>query len=137
MPSFGVHAGTPTEIRDARGPHNLTMGADDKGEELRTLAPGVFAGGGGAPVFSPYGQFAALLLDSVVRVPAVGGPNPGRLLGLYRCSDTAFARWWSTALGIVERMEAVPQDRFWGSLQRGKFIEALRIATISACAVES
>ena len=73
--------------RDARGTHTLLLGADDKGIELHTLAPNVFIGGGGAPVLVTYGQFASLLLDSVARLPEVGGPASGKRLGTHRCSD--------------------------------------------------
>ena len=60
------------EQRDARGVHDLVYGADDHGDKLISLAPGVFAGGGGLPVTSGYGQFASLLLKALARVAAVG-----------------------------------------------------------------
>ena len=56
MPAFESHPGSPTDERDARGDHDLIFGADEEGELLRTLAPGVFSAGGGAgPITSTYG----------------------------------------------------------------------------------
>ena len=121
---FG-NAGADDE-RDARGTHTLLLGADDKGIELHTLAPNVFIGGGGAPVLVTYGQFASLLLDSVARLPEVGGPASGKRLGTHRCSDTTLARWWSTALAVVSRLDEAQQLELWSAKQRGAFVLALR-----------
>ena len=41
MPGFEPHAGSPDVERDARGDHDLLFGADEEGEILRTLAPGL------------------------------------------------------------------------------------------------
>ena len=77
MPAFQVYAGTATEQRDARGPHDLVFGPDEEADQLNTLAPGIFAGGGGHPVMCAYGQFASLLLTSAVRLTDAGAPRLG------------------------------------------------------------
>ena len=103
MPAFQVFSGTVSEQRDARGPHNLVFGADEEGDKLATLAPGVFAGGGAAPVMSSCGQFASLLLKALARIPAVGGPAAGKTLRSHRTSDQYLRRLWNTALAILAR----------------------------------
>ena len=91
MPEFQAFPGTVVEIRDARGPHTLVFGADEEGEALRTLAPGVFAGGGGAPVMCTFGQFVSVILEALARLPLAGGPAAGKFLGSHRCT-TIFLR---------------------------------------------
>ena len=94
MPTFQVFGGTVEDQRDARGPHPLVFGADDHGDRLATLAPGVFAGGGATPVMSSFGQFASLVLKALARLPAVGGPAAGKTLRSHRTSDQYLRRVW-------------------------------------------
>ena len=76
MPAFQVQAGgTAVEQCDARGPHSLVFGPNDRSDGLQFLAPLVFTGGGAAPVTGGLGQFASLLLDSVARLSQAGAPN--------------------------------------------------------------
>ena len=67
MPGFEPHAGSPDVERDARGDHDLLFGADEEGEILRTLAPGIFSAGGGAgPITSTYGQFVSIMYEALI-----------------------------------------------------------------------
>ena len=91
MPEVQVFTDTVLEIRDALGPHPLVFGADEEGEALRTLAPGVFAGGGGTPVMCSFGQFTSVILEALARLPLAGGPAAGKFLGSHRCT-TIFLR---------------------------------------------
>ena len=109
------------EQRDARGAHDLVYGADDQGDKLLSLAPGVFAGGGAAPVSSSYGQFASLILKSVARIPTVGGPAAGKTLRSHRASDQYLRRVWDTTLAILAKQTAEYQAEFWSPAQRGVF----------------
>ena len=136
MPDF-VHAtGLITEQRDSRGVHDLVFGADEKGEELRTLAPQVFLGGGGTPVHAAYGQFASLVIDALVRVPETGGPAPHKMFGPHRCSAQALRRWWATALAVLGRRSVAEQMIFWAPKQRGAFIECLSALRAEATTAE-
>ena len=67
MPGFEPHAGSPDVERDARGDHDLLFGADEEGEILRTLAPGIFSARGGAgPITSTYGQFVSIMYEALI-----------------------------------------------------------------------
>ena len=82
MPDYEAHAGTPVEVRDARGDHDLVFGADEEGEILRTLAPGIFSAGGGAgPITSTYGQFVSILYEALI-IGAVYQTQEGKLFKL-------------------------------------------------------
>ena len=127
MPAFvASSAGSAVADRDARGEHSLVFGAAEQGEALHALAPGIFTGGGGAPIQSAYGQFVSVILDSVARVPAAGGAASGKTFGLYRCSDTFIARCWTTVLAVVSRMDEPARLKFWAAAQRDEFLAGLR-----------
>ena len=136
MPEFQVFTGTVLEIRDARGPHPLVFGADEEGEALRTLAPGVFAGGGGTPVMCSFGQFTSVILEALARLPSAGGPAAGSCLGTHRCTTIFLRRVWSTALAIVGRMHEGNRLAFWSPAQRGPFIVRLAALRKSATPAE-
>ena len=121
MVHFAVYGGTVAEQRDARGAHDLVFGADDQGDKLLLLAPGIFSGGGGTPVSSWYGQFASLLLKALARIPAVGGPATGKTLRSHRASDQYLRRLWNTGLAILAKQSAEYQTAFWSPAQRGVF----------------
>ena len=139
MPAFeALAAADVAALRDARAGHRLVFGAGDRADELNTLAPSVFTGGGGggAPVTSAYGQFASLVLGSVVRVPEVGGPAADKVLGRHRCSDLALHRWWTTCIAIVSRMDDPQRQAFWAPKQRGPFLSSLAKLRGAATAAE-
>ena len=126
MPAFEtLVAADVAALRDARAGHRLVFGGGDRADELNTLAPSIFTGGGGAPVTSAYGQFASLVLGSVVRVPEVGGPAADKVLGRHRCSDQALHRWWTTCIAILSRMDDPQRQAFWEPKQRGPFLSSL------------
>ena len=99
MVLFRAYAGNAAVVRDARGAHDLCFGADDRGDDLHGMAPGIFVGGGATPVSCTYGQFASLLLASVARLSPAGALT--KTFATHRCSDAALARLWSTALEIL------------------------------------
>ena len=126
MPAFeALVAADVAALRDARAGHRLVFGAGDRADELNTLAPNIFTGGGGAPDTSAYGQFASLVLGSVVRVPVIGGPASDKVLGRHRCSDLALHRWWTTCIAILSRMDHPQRQAFWAPKQRGPFLSSL------------
>ena len=126
MPAFeALAAADVAALRDARAGHRLVFGAGDRADELNTLAPNIFTGGGGAPDTSAYGQFASLVLGSVVRVPVIGGPASDKVLGRHRCSDLALHRWWTTCIAILSRMDDPQRQAFWEPKQRGPFLSSL------------
>ena len=136
MPEFQAFPGTDVEIRDARGPHPLVFGADEEGEALRTLAPGVFAGGGGTPVMCSFGQFTSVILEALARLPFAGGPAADRYLGTHRCATVFLRRVWSTALAVVGRMSESNRLAFWSPEQRGPFVVRLAALRKSATPAE-
>ena len=102
MPSFEPHAGSPEVVRDARGDHDLVFGADEEGELLRTLAPGIFSAGGGAgPIMSTYGQFVSIMYEAMIIVPLNNGPTADKKfsarteLGVMPCAGGGSTRWQS------------------------------------------
>jgi hypothetical protein len=126
MPAFeALVAADVAALRDARAGHRLVFGAGDRADELNTLAPNIFTGGGGAPDTSAYGQFASLVLGSVVRVPVIEGPASDKVLGRHRCSDLALHRWWTTCIAILSRMDDPQRQAFWAPKQRGPFLSSL------------
>ena len=137
MPAFEtLVAADVAALRDARAGHRLVFGGGDRADELNTLAPSIFTGGGGAPVTSAYGQFASLVLGSVVRVPEVGGPAADKVLGRHRCSDQALHRWWTTCIAILSRMDDPQRQAFWEPKQRGPFLSSLAKLRGAATAAE-
>ena len=135
MPEFQVFTGTVLEIRDARGPHPLVFGADEEGEALRTLAPGVFAGGGGTPVMC-FDQFRSVLLEALARLPFAGGPAADRYLGTHRCATVFLRRVWSTALAVVRRMNWSNELVVGSQAQCGPFVGRLAALRKSATPAE-
>ena len=122
-----MHTGTTAEVRDARGVHDLIFGADEEGEFLRTLAPGVFsAGGGGGPITSSYGQFASLMLASLIVVPIENGPTIDQKFGTHRARAHALRRWWTNTLAIMNRLGAEQRSAIAEAKQRGDLIDRLR-----------
>ena len=130
MPAFQVQAGgTAVEQCDARGPHSLVFGPNDRSDGLQSLAPIVFTGGGSAPVTGGLGQFASLLLDSVERLSQAGAPT--KSIATHRCSDVALDRLWGTVLQILSQKDASYQYFFFTG-QRGEFVSRLRGLRASA-----
>ena len=76
MPSFrAAPSGADADaIIAARGTYELTFAADEDPDILSTQAPLVFIHGAGGVVVGAYGQFVSVLLESVLRTPATGGP---------------------------------------------------------------
>ena len=127
MPGYSAQTGTLLEARDARGDHDLVFGADEEGEMLRTLAPGVFsAGGGGGPITCSYGQFASLMFASMVVVPEEHAPTLDMKFGTHRVMAHALRRWWTTTLAIMNRLGAAQRATIAAAMQRGDLIERLR-----------
>jgi len=121
MVLFQAFTGTVTGVRDARGAHDLVFGANDRAGDLHSMAPGIFVGGGTAPVSCTYGQFASLLLGSVARLSPAGALN--KTFATHRCSDAALGRLWSTALEVLVSLSLGDQQIFDG--QRGEFLAQL------------
>ena len=136
MPSFEVKTGTVPEQRDARGAHPLLFGSDDDADKLQALAPGVFTGGGSRAVRCDYGQFAALLLDSIARLSTALPPVAGKRLGTHKVGDLALHRLWATARGVLARRPTSEQLAFWLQPQRGAFVQALKGLRLHATPAE-
>ena len=126
MPGYVPHAGSPEVERDARGDHDLLFGADEEGEILRTLAPGIFSAGGGAgPITSTYGQFVSIMYEAMIIVPINNGPTADKKFGSHRVRSHALRRWWVNTLAIMNRLGAAYIGKIKDSKQRGELIEHL------------
>ena len=126
MPGYEAHAGTPVEVRDARGDHDLVFGADEEGEILRTLAPGIFSAGGGAgPIMSTYGQFVSIMFEALIIVPETTGPTEEKKIGSHRVNTAALRRWWTTTLAILNRLSPTESNLIKQAKERGELIERL------------
>ena len=126
MPGFEPHAGSPDVERDARGDHDLLFGADEEGEILRTLAPGIFSARGGAgPITSTYGQFVSIMYEALIIVPTNNGPSADKKFGTHRARASALRRWWVNTLAVMNRLGAACSDGIKQSKQRGELIERL------------
>ena len=126
MPDYEAHAGTPVEVRDARGDHDLVFGADEEGEILRTLAPGISSAGGGAgPIRSTYGQFVSIMYEALITVPETNGPTAEKRIGSHRVNGVALRRWWTTTLAILNRLSPTESNLIKQSKERGELIERL------------
>ena len=126
MPGYEPHAGSPEVVRDARGDHDLVFGADEEGELLRTLAPGIFSAGGGAgPITSTYGQFVSIMYEALIIVPSNNGPSADKKFGTHRVRGHALRRWWVNTLAVMNRLGAACSDGVKQSKQRGELIERL------------
>ena len=121
MVAFQAVAGTAFQVRDGRGPHSLVFGPNDKGDDLQSMAPGVFLGGGAHPVTVTYGQFASMLLEPLARLSLAGSLH--KSFATHRCSDSSLDRLWSTALEILAGLSLPDQQIFGG--QRGEFLAHL------------
>ena len=132
MPEGQVFTGTAVGLRDALVPHPLGFVADEAGGALRTLAPGSFAGGGGAP--GTFCKFASVILGALARLPLAGGPTAGRVLDTRRCTSVLLRRGWSTALAVVRRMNWSNELVVGSQAQCGPFVGRLAALRKSATA---
>ena len=137
MPGYVPHAGSPEVVRDARGDHDLVFGADEEGELLRTLAPGIFSAGGGAgPITSTYGQFVSIMYEAMIIVPINNGPTADKKFGTHRVRSHALRRWWVNTLAIMNRLGAAYIGRIKESKQRGELVEHLTSMRAEATTTE-
>ena len=95
---------------------------------LHTLAPGVFAKGGGAgPMQSAYGQFVSILYASMVILFEESGPRADRTFGECRAAHASCSGGGSPrTLAIMNRLGQEHRDGVARAKQRGDLIGRLR-----------
>ena len=90
----------------------------------------------GGAVIGTFGQFVAVLLESVLRTPMVGGPDAAILLKSHHFTEAALTRYWETVRVLWRRRSEPQQLKLPTAAGRGAFVEELRSIRAEATPAE-